>query len=141
MATDAARLPLLGLYSAGAIAVSGIGARTSLPCWARPACWWARCPMSRGSCRRPVPPPPEALPGFCRFLAEFEPLRQIPGGIRSIHYYGAQDDAGLAPGWVMIAVGLVAAALFGFGGTGWCDRRGLHRILTEANPEETAVPA
>ncbi|MEU9063607.1 hypothetical protein AB0D13_33285 [Streptomyces sp. NPDC048430] len=31
-----------------------------------------------------------------RFLAEFEPLRHIAGGVRSILYYGAQGDAGLS---------------------------------------------
>jgi Protein of unknown function (DUF3533) len=39
--------------------------------------------------------PLQALPSFYRFLAEFEPLRQITGGLRSILYYDAQADAGL----------------------------------------------
>jgi hypothetical protein len=72
--------------------------------------------------------PIEALPSFYRCLAEFEPLRQITAGVRSILYYGAQGDAGLTRGWTMMAVGLVLAALFGFGVTGWYDRKGLHRI-------------
>ena len=41
----------------------------------------------------------------------------------------------------MMAVGLVAAALFGFGVTGWYDRKGLHRIPAETKPEKTAAPA
>lgn len=85
--------------------------------------------------------PIEALPGFYRFLAEFEPLRQITGGLRSILYYDAQADAGLTRGWVMMAAGLAAAALFGFGVTGWYDRRGLHRIPAETKPEKTAALA
>ena len=85
--------------------------------------------------------PLQALPGFYRFLAEFEPLRQITGGIRSILYYDAQADAGLTRGWVMMAAGLVAAALFGFGVLGWYDRKGLHRIPAETEPEKTAAPA
>ncbi|MFM9683041.1 ABC transporter, partial [Streptomyces brasiliscabiei] len=65
----------------------------------------------------------------------------ITGGIRSILYYDAQGDAGLTRGWVMMAVGLVAAGLFGFGVLGWYDRKGLHRIPAETKPEKTAVPA
>jgi hypothetical protein len=38
--------------------------------------------------------PLQALPGLYRFLTEFEPLRQITGGIRSNLYYDAQGDAG-----------------------------------------------
>lgn len=49
--------------------------------------------------------PIEASPGFYRFLAEFEPLRQITGGIRSILYYDAQGDAGLTRVWAMMAAG------------------------------------
>ncbi|MER7841126.1 DUF3533 domain-containing protein [Streptomyces sp. NPDC096040] len=75
------------------------------------------------------------------FLAEFEPLRQITGGVRSILYYDAQADAGLTRGWVMMAAGLLAAALFGFGVTGWYDRRGLHRIPAATKPEKTAALA
>jgi YhgE/Pip-like protein len=60
---------------------------------------------------------------------------------RSILYYDAQGDAGLTRGWVMMAAGLVAAALFGFGVLGWYDRKGLHRIPVETAPEETTVPA
>ena len=38
----------------------------------------------------------------------------------------------------MLAVGLVAAAFFGLGVTGWCDRKGLHRIPVKAMPGESA---
>jgi hypothetical protein len=41
----------------------------------------------------------------------------------------------------MMAAGLGAAALFGFGVLGWYDRRGLDRIPVETTPEKTAVPA
>ncbi|GGZ68426.1 hypothetical protein [Streptomyces bluensis] len=54
-------------------------------------------------------------------LAEFEPLRQITGGLRSILSCDAQADAGPARGWLTMAAGLVAAAVFGFGVTGRCD--------------------
>ncbi len=56
-------------------------------------------------------------------------------------YYDAQGDAGLTRGWVMMANALVAAALFGFGVTGWYDRKGLHRIPVETQPEKTGVEA
>ncbi|WP_323187462.1 hypothetical protein [Streptomyces sp. NBC_01275] len=40
--------------------------------------------------------PIKALPGFYRFLTEFEPLRQTTGGVRSILYCGAPGDEGPA---------------------------------------------
>jgi hypothetical protein len=53
--------------------------------------------------------------------------------------YDAQADAGLTRVWVMMAVGFALAAVFGFGVTGWYDRKGLHRIPAETEPEETAA--
>ncbi|MDQ1073297.1 hypothetical protein QFZ32_008825 [Streptomyces canus] len=41
---------------------------------------------------------------------------------------------------MMMAVGLAAAALFGFGVTGWYDRKGLHRIAG-TKPEKTTASA
>jgi hypothetical protein len=42
----------------------------------------------------------------------------------------------------MMAVGLVLAALFGFGVTGWYDRKGLHRIPSgEDESTQAAVQA
>ncbi|GAA2500724.1 hypothetical protein GCM10010276_48690 [Streptomyces longisporus] len=69
------------------------------------------------------------------------PGRVTDGAPRSIPYYDAQGDAGLTRGWVMLAAGLVAAALFGFGVLRWYDRKGLHRIPAESKPEKTSVPA
>ncbi|MDQ0757799.1 DUF3533 domain-containing protein [Streptomyces canus] len=141
MGMDASHLPLLGLYSVCAIAVSGMGALTLLAVFGTPGmlvvtlvCIGMAVPTAGATT------PLRALPGFYRFLAEFEPLRPITGGIRSILYYDAQGDAGLAQGWVMMAVGLAAAALFGFGVTGWYDRKGLHRIAGR-KPEKTTAPA
>nr|WP_206439625.1 SNG1 family protein [Streptomyces scabichelini] len=140
MGMDASHLPLLWLYSVAAIAVSGIGALSLLAVFGTPGMLVATLvyigmAVPTAGATTPI----EALPGFYRFLAEFEPLRQLTGGLRSILYYDAQADAGLARGWVMMAVGLAAAALFGFGVTGWYDRKGLHRIPTEKKPEGTAV--
>jgi hypothetical protein len=42
----------------------------------------------------------------------------------------------------MLAIGLVAASLFGFGVTRLYDRKGLHRILPEVEkPTQAAVRA
>ncbi|MDQ1015032.1 SNG1 family protein [Streptomyces afghaniensis] len=142
MGMDASHLPLLWLYSVCAIAVSGIGALTLLAVFGTPGMLvvtlvFIGMAVPTAGATTPI----EALPGFYRFLAEFEPLRQITGGIRSILYYDAQGDAGLTRGWVMMAVGLALAALFGFGMTGWYDRKGLHRVPAEPEPEKTAVTA
>ncbi|MCT9138184.1 SNG1 family protein [Streptomyces violarus] len=142
MGMDASHLPLLWLYSVCAVAVSGIGALTLLAAFGTPGMLvvtlvFIGMAVPTSGATTPI----EALPGFYRFLAEFEPLRQITGGIRSILYYDAQGDAGLTRGWVMMAAGLVAAGLFGFGVLGWYDRKGLHRIPAETKPEKTAVPA
>jgi len=142
MGMDASHLPLLWLYSVCVIAVAGIGALTLLAVLGTPgmlAVTLIFIGMSVPTAGATTPL--EALPGFYRFLADFEPLRQITGGIRSILYYDAQGDAGLTRGWVMMAAALLAAALFGFGVLRWYDRKGLHRIPLETNPEKTTVPA
>ncbi|QLH25424.1 SNG1 family protein [Streptomyces sp. Rer75] len=142
MGMDASHLPLLWLYSVCAIAVSGIGALTLLAVFGTPGMLvvtlvFIGMAVPTAGATTPI----EALPGFYRFLAEFEPLGQITDGVRSILYYDAQAEAGLARGWVMMAAGLVVAGLFGFGVTGWYDRKGLHRIPAETKPDKTAVPA
>ncbi|MFB7663678.1 YhgE/Pip domain-containing protein [Kitasatospora sp. NPDC056138] len=81
--------------------------------------------------------PLQALPAFYRVLSYFEPMRQLTDGVRAILYFDARADAGLTRAWVMMAVGLVAALLFGFAMTGYYDRKGLHRIL----PEHARTPA
>ncbi|MET7841930.1 SNG1 family protein [Streptomyces sp. NPDC005356] len=142
MGMDASHLPLLWLFSVAAIAVAGIGALTLLAVFGTPGMLlvtlvFIGMAVPTAGATTPI----EALPGFYRFLAEFEPLRQITGGLRAILYYDAQADAGLTRGWVMMAIGLVVAALFGFGVTGWYDRKGLHRIPAEKTPQKTAAPA
>ncbi|MFF7446595.1 MULTISPECIES: DUF3533 domain-containing protein [unclassified Streptomyces] len=142
MGMDASHLPLLWLFSVCAVAVSGIGALTLLAVFGTPGMLvvtlvFIGMAVPTSGATTPL----EALPGFYRFLAEFEPLRQITGGVRSILYYDAQGDAGLTRGWLMMAAGLAAAVLFGFGVLGWYDRKGLHRVPAEAAPEKTAVSA
>ncbi|MEV7974492.1 SNG1 family protein [Streptomyces sp. NPDC086519] len=141
MGMDASHLPLLWLFSVCAVAVSGIGALALLAVFGTPGMLVATLvfigmAVPTANATTPI----QALPGFYRFLAEFEPLRQIAGGVRSILYYDAQGDAGLTRGWVMMAVGLVVAVLFGFGVLGWYDRKGLHRIPVETEPEKNATP-
>ncbi|NUP19487.1 MAG: DUF3533 domain-containing protein, partial [Streptomyces sp.] len=141
MGMDASHLPLLWLFSVCAVAVSGIGALTLLAVFGTPGMLVATLvfigmAVPTANATTPI----QALPGFYRFLAEFEPLRQIAGGIRAIVYYDAQGDAGLTRGWVMMAAGLVVAVLFGFGVLGWYDRKGLHRIPVETEPEKNTTP-
>ncbi|MFE3030838.1 SNG1 family protein [Streptomyces canus] len=142
MGMDASHLPLLWLFSVCAVAVSGIGALTLLAVFGTPGMLVATLvfigmAVPTANATTPI----QALPGFYRFLAEFEPLRQIAGGIRAIVYYDAQGDAGLTRGWVMMAAGLLVALLFGFGVLGWYDRKGLHRIPVETEPEKNTTPA
>ncbi|MFC1430775.1 YhgE/Pip domain-containing protein [Streptacidiphilus sp. N1-3] len=72
--------------------------------------------------------PLEAVPGFYRFLAQFEPMRQISGGVRAIMYFDARADAGLQRAWIMLAIGFAVALCLGLGITRWYDRRGYHRV-------------
>lgn len=72
--------------------------------------------------------PLDALSGFFRFLANFEPLRQILGGVRAILYFDAQGAAGLTRAWVASGLGLVFWLALGTLVTIWYDRRGLYRM-------------
>jgi YhgE/Pip-like protein len=72
--------------------------------------------------------PLQALPPFFRFVANFEPLRQVLDGVRAILYFGAAGDAGLTRGFVLTASGLVFWLLVGSAVTTWYDRRGLDRM-------------
>lgn len=129
MGMDAGHLPLLWLYSVAAIAVCGIGALALLAVAGTPGMLLVTLVfIGMAVPTAGATTPLEALPGFYRFLAEFEPLRQITGGVRSILYYDAQGDAGLTRGWLMMGVGLVSALAFGFGVTRLYDSKGLHRI-------------
>ncbi|MHA6761417.1 DUF3533 domain-containing protein [Streptacidiphilus sp. PAMC 29251] len=69
--------------------------------------------------------PLQAVPGFYRFLAIFEPMRQLSGGIRAILFFDARANAGVASAWTMIAIGVAVALLFGLAMTRSYDRKGL----------------
>lgn len=73
--------------------------------------------------------PLQAVPGFYRFLSQFEPMRQLSDGARAILYFDARGDAGLTRAWTMIAIGTLLALIFGFAMTSYYDRKG-HRRLT-----------
>ncbi len=75
--------------------------------------------------------PLQALPSALRFVANFEPLRQILDGVRAILYFGAAGDAGLTRGLVLTAIGLVFWVVVGFAVTKWYDRKGLDRAPAE----------
>lgn len=72
--------------------------------------------------------PLQALSGFYRFIANFEPLRQVLDGIRAILYFDAQAAAGLTRGLAATAAGLVFWVVLGTVVTIWYDRRGLYRM-------------
>ena len=75
--------------------------------------------------------PLEALPSALRFVANFEPLRQVLDAVRAILYFGATGDAGLTRGVVMTSIGLVFWLIVGFAVTNFYDRKGLDRAPDE----------
>jgi hypothetical protein len=75
--------------------------------------------------------PLAALSGFFRFLAEFEPLRQILDGVRAILYLDARADAGLTRAFVTTSLGLAFWLALGVLVTTWYDRKGLQRMPPE----------
>ncbi len=75
--------------------------------------------------------PLQALPGFYRFVANFEPLRQILGAVRAILYFDAMGDAGLDRGLVLTTIGLVFWVIVGVVVTTWYDKKGYDRLRPE----------
>ena len=72
--------------------------------------------------------PLQALPSFLRFLAGFEPLRQIAAGTRSILYFNATGAAGLTRAFLATAIGLGFWLSLGAAVTNWYDRKGFSRV-------------
>ncbi|MEU6091755.1 DUF3533 domain-containing protein [Streptomyces sp. NPDC047085] len=72
--------------------------------------------------------PLQALPPFFRFLSVFEPARHLIGGVRSIMYFDARADAGLAGAWAVTGMALVGALLFGLFVTRRLERDGRPRL-------------
>ncbi len=75
--------------------------------------------------------PLQALPSPFRFVANFEPLRQVLDGVRSILYFGASGEAGLTRGVMLTVIGLVFWVVVGFAVTSWYDSRGKDRMRPE----------
>jgi YhgE/Pip-like protein len=75
--------------------------------------------------------PLQALPPVLKFLAEFEPLRQVLDGARAILYFNAVGTAGLHRGLLLTGIGLIFWIAAGIAVTGWYDRRGLDRLEPE----------
>jgi len=75
--------------------------------------------------------PLEALPPVLKFVANFEPLRQVLDGVRAILYFNAAGDAGLDRGLLLTGIGLIFWVVLGITVTRWYDRRGMHRIEPE----------
>lgn len=75
--------------------------------------------------------PLQALAGFYRFVANFEPLRQILDAVRAILYFGGSGAAGLDRGLILTSVGLVLWLVAGSAVTIWYDRRGFDRMSPE----------
>jgi hypothetical protein len=75
--------------------------------------------------------PLQALPGFYRFVASFEPLRQILGAVRAVIYFNGAGDAGLERGLLLTSIGLVFWVAVGAAVTIWYDKKGLHRLDPE----------
>jgi hypothetical protein len=74
--------------------------------------------------------PLQALPGFYRFVANFEPLRQIVGAVRAILYFNGAGDAGLDRGLLLTSIG--APVL------GRCRRRRDHLVRQEGTSSHRA---
>jgi len=75
--------------------------------------------------------PLQALPGILKFAANFEPLRQILDGTRSILYFNASGTAGLTRGFLLAGMGFVLWLVLGVAVTMWYDHRGLDRMQPE----------
>ena len=88
--------------------------------------------------------PLEALPPVLKFVANFEPLRQVLDGVRAILYFNAAGDAGLDRGLLLTGIGLIFWLVLGIAITRWYDRKGLYRlepeILDYANRAAQAYP-
>jgi YhgE/Pip-like protein len=71
--------------------------------------------------------PLEMLPSFLRWLATFEPMHQLYLGTRSILYFDATAESGLARGLTATAVFAAIGLLIGLVSTTIYDRKGLNR--------------
>ena len=125
---DAPHLPLLWLFSYCATLAVGLGVQAINAAFGgigQIVSMFVFIALALPSSGATVPL--QAAPGFYRFLGEFEPMRQLVGGVRAILYFDARSDAGLSRGWIMIGIGFVAALVVGFAMAQYYDRKGLRR--------------
>ncbi|WP_431676781.1 DUF3533 domain-containing protein [Kitasatospora sp. KL5] len=128
---DASHLPLLYLFSVCASAAVGLGVQAINATFGgigQLVGMFVFIVLALPSSGATIPL--QALPSFYRFLAEFEPMRQLSDGVRAILYFDARGDAGLTRAWIMIAIGTVLALILGYAMTTYYDRKGLHRLST-----------
>ena len=126
---DAPSLGYLWLFTWAAAAVVAVGTLTLLAVLGTPGQLLALILfVYAGLASAGGTVPLEALPGFFRFLSNFEPLRQILSGVRAILYFDARADAGLRRGIVATGIGLVFWLALGTAIVTWYDRRKLYRL-------------
>ncbi|MET7680701.1 DUF3533 domain-containing protein [Streptomyces sp. NPDC005423] len=126
---DATHLPLLWIYSYCAALAVGLGVQAINAAFGgigQLVAMFVFIVLGLPSSGATVPL--QAVPGFYRFLAHFEPMRQLSDGVRAILYFDARGDAGLTRAWIMIAVGAAIGLLFGFAMTSYYDRKGHQRL-------------
>ncbi|MFC8617834.1 DUF3533 domain-containing protein [Micromonospora purpureochromogenes] len=129
---DASHLPLLWVFSFCASAAVGLGVQAINAAFGgigQLISMFAFVALALPSSGATIPL--QALPPFYRVLSQFEPMRQLSDGTRAILYFDARADAGLTRAWIMIAIGVVVALVFGFAMTRYYDRKGLHRMTRE----------
>ena len=129
---DAPHWPVLWMYGWFAAAVVAIGTLTLFAALGAPGQLVALIVfvyLALASSGGTVPL--QALPGFERFVASFEPLRQILGAVRAVIYFNGTGDAGLDRGLLLTSVGLVFWVAVGAVATIWYDKAGLQRIDPE----------
>ncbi|MFF2542944.1 DUF3533 domain-containing protein [Kitasatospora sp. NPDC058063] len=130
---DASHLPLLWLFGTCATAAMGITGLALLAAFGTPGpivSMLVLVGLAIPSAGATIPL--QALPDFYRFLADFEPFRQVVDGVRSILYFGAQADAGLGRAWAMVGIGFAISVALGLAVTRLYDRKGLHRSPARA---------
>ncbi|MEV6682891.1 DUF3533 domain-containing protein [Streptomyces erythrochromogenes] len=126
---DAAHLPQLWVFSVAATAAVGVGAQaltSALGALAQPVGMLFFIALALPSSGGTIPV--QAVPHAYRFLAEFEPMRQVMDGVRAILFFDARADAGLLRAWTMTGAALVGAVVAGLAVTSFYDRRGLQRV-------------
>ena len=129
---DAAHLPLLWIFSYCATVAVGLGVQAINAAFGgigQLVSMFVFIALALPSSGATVPL--EATPGFYRFLGVFEPMHQLSAGVRSILYFDAHADAGLARAWIMIAIGSALSLAFGFAMTHYYDHRGLRRLTPQ----------